>query len=93
MGWLWNLGREERRAKVAQVIARTDGNLVKTAHQLGIHRSHLYRLIWRDELWPVVNAARERYLRDQDHERALARTGKVWEVKPRRRWFHGRKKA
>jgi hypothetical protein len=53
-------GAEERRRYIAGVIARCEGSLLKTAFELGIHRSHLYRLIWKHKLWPVVNAVRRK---------------------------------
>ena len=88
MGWLGDLDKATRRQTIGLVIARTEGNLVKAAHQLGIQRSHLYRLITQDQLWPVINRARRRRLEDQAHTEALNRRAKSWEIKRRRRWFH-----
>jgi hypothetical protein len=53
---------DERREYVAQAIVRCEGNLQKTAFQLGIHRSHIYRLVWKHRLWPIVNGARRERL-------------------------------
>ena len=44
---------------VVRAVVRCGGNVLKTAHELGIHRSHLYRLIKSFHLWPLVNATRK----------------------------------
>ncbi len=43
-------------------IERNNGTIICIAHELGIHRDWLYRLIGRFRLWPVVNEARRRGL-------------------------------
>ena len=59
--------RKERRANLARWLARCDGNLLVTSYRLGIHRSHIYRLVSEFELWPVVNELRRRKI-ERDHE-------------------------
>lgn len=53
----------ERRKFLAEVIWEHGGNIIISAYVLGIHRSSMYRYVWRYRLWPVVNAARERRFR------------------------------
>ena len=56
----------ERRRKVARAIAICEGNVKRAAHFLGIHRSHMYRLVNTHRLHPLILAARRK--------RALAET-------------------
>lgn len=44
--------------ELEQVILRNGGCMTRCAHDLVISRRHLYRLIYRANLWDVVDAAR-----------------------------------
>lgn len=72
---LARLSVEDRRRKVALIIASCNGNLRRAAHYLGVHRSHLYRLINTHGLYPVVNAARKAAAVDGAHKRRLKKHG------------------
>lgn len=50
---------------VASIIAECDGNLLKSAHYLGVHRSRIYQLIESMRLWPLVNEVRRRAARNR----------------------------
>jgi len=45
---------------VAKQIGECEGNLLRTAHFLGISRRQLYYRIDEFKLWPIVNEARRR---------------------------------
>ncbi len=47
-------GGEDRRMQVARAIQRCEGNLYHVAHDLGFARWHVYRLIRKHNLWPLV---------------------------------------
>lgn len=49
-------GREE----LIEALQRCAGNLCKVAHELHLSRRHLYRILWRENLWTVVDEARQR---------------------------------
>ena len=48
---------------LSDAIRLADGNLVRTAHLLGLARSHVYRLVYRHRMWPLVNQLRRRRAR------------------------------
>jgi len=50
------------RAELVEVISRHDGFIYQAAHELGISRMHLYRMIRRANLWAEVDAARDRLI-------------------------------
>ena len=54
--------RERAIAEVVESLERTGGNVSRAAHELCISTRHLYRIIWRANLWAVVDAARLRYV-------------------------------
>jgi len=57
--WLCSVSNaDDPRAFLITMILRNKGHLLKTAHELGIHRSTLYRRIDTMGLWPIVNQAR-----------------------------------
>lgn len=58
IGAMFRRDRAEGRAELEEVIRRCRGNIVRTAHELGLGRRHVYRLIYREALWDVVDAAR-----------------------------------
>lgn len=63
------------KAELRKVLERNEGNLVHSAHDLGMSRRQLYRLVYRAELWPVVNMMRsKRAQRRRDGPEWLART-------------------
>jgi len=72
-GWIGDLPRGERRRTLALWLAKCEGNLLRTAHTLGIHRSHMYRLVESLRLWPVVNAARAERLTRERAQRHVRR--------------------
>lgn len=47
------------KATIAEAVLRTDGNLSRAAHLLGVGRRHLTRKIRQLYLWPFVNRVRE----------------------------------
>ena len=51
--------KAERRAKLAAIISACDGNLLRVAHRLRVHRSSMYRYCVEYDLWPVFNAVRK----------------------------------
>lgn len=68
---LGRLPKKELARKVALSLAACNGNVKRSAHFLGIHRSHLYRLINQHGLYPVVLEARRRRAIDADKARRL----------------------
>lgn len=48
----------DQRALILETAYRNGGNLQKTAHDLGIYRGSLYRIIYKLELWPLINRIR-----------------------------------
>ncbi len=61
--------KSKRRAMLAQAVLECEGVLRHTAHALGYHRSHMYRLIDEYRLWPVVNKIRKRRIAREARER------------------------
>ena len=53
---------DDQRRKVALVLAKHDGNISYSAHELGISRMECYRVIRRLGLWHAVNSMREKAL-------------------------------
>lgn len=54
---------------LAHAVVEAEGKLLVVAHDLGYHRSHIYRLIDKYRLWPVVNKVRKRRLLKEAKER------------------------
>jgi DNA-binding NtrC family response regulator len=52
------LSRDERRRKLALLLASCEGNVKRAAHFLGISRGHMYRMIHQFRLYPLINEAR-----------------------------------
>lgn len=73
-GWIGLLSRIDQRRTVGLCIARTGGRLHKAAHELGINRSHIYRLVRRLHLWPLVNQARQERITRAAALRHVAKT-------------------
>lgn len=48
----------DRRRNLASLINACDGNLLRVAHRLRVHRSSMYRYCVKYELWSVFNAVR-----------------------------------
>lgn len=78
-GMIITASHHNRRA-IAEMIVRCDGNLLRTAHFLGIHRSRIYQLLELLNLWPLVNETRRRAVRD----RKLMREERLLQVRRRR---------
>ena len=57
----YNFAPDKRKA-IALAIVKCNGNLLRSAFYLGIHRSHLYRLVYKYRLWPLINTIRKRYV-------------------------------
>jgi len=70
-GCLSGMSEEQARQFVAEYLVDFDGKLVHAAHHIGYSRSHIYRLIRRHRLWPLVNQLRlsriERERQDKKH--------------------------
>ena len=60
---------EQRRLVIATVIEEQEGNMRHIAHALGYHRSHMYRLIYKYRLWPVMNKMRKRRIERKQRDR------------------------
>jgi DNA-binding NtrC family response regulator len=50
--------RDPRRL-VTEVLKENDGNMLRTAQDLGVGRKTLYRYVERLSLWPVVDRLRD----------------------------------
>ena len=62
--------KSERRVILARTVLECEGKLMHVAHELGYHRSHIYRLIDKHRLWPVVNRVRVERLEREARERS-----------------------
>ncbi len=51
---------DDRRLYLAKRVLEYEGNLTRVAFRTGYHRQHIYRLIRKYELWPLVNEIRTR---------------------------------
>ena len=60
--------------QIVEAIRRSEGVLLRAAHELGIHRRWLYHLVYRHRLWPLVNEARIRKIQAQK----AARKGRLF---------------
>lgn len=69
MGSLCAYPKSQRRAKLAESVVECEGKLLHVAHELGYHRSHIYRLIDEFRLWPIVNKIRKQRLEREARER------------------------
>lgn len=66
--WIGRLFREDRekaRDVVKQLIWRHRGVVQYVATDLGVAREHVCRLLWRESLWPELDAARAAFPRDR----------------------------
>jgi hypothetical protein len=52
--------RQAGLAELVAVIDRCDGCILRIAHDLAMQRRQLYRILYREQLWDVVNDTRER---------------------------------
>ncbi len=59
----------ERKLALATSIEECEGNLLNVAHDLGYHRSHIYRLIYKYRLWEVTKHFRVIRLERKARER------------------------
>ncbi len=53
------------RAALVKSIKRSRGALHRVSWEMGIHRSHVYRLTYQHHLWPLVNQTRAEARRDR----------------------------
>ncbi len=65
---------DEGRRMLLAAVATCSGNLARSAHSLDVGRRHLYKLIWREELWGEVNELRSRARERRRNPSWLART-------------------
>jgi hypothetical protein len=56
---------DDKRKTVAKEIVRCKGNILKAAFFIGIHRSHMYRLIDEYRLWPLINQVRRNEVKER----------------------------
>lgn len=68
-GSLGGVPPNKRRPMLAQSVVDHEGNLRCVAHDLGYHRSHIYRLIYQHRLWHIVNTCRRKRLERVARER------------------------
>ncbi len=67
---------EKASAEILEAADRARGRLVAAAAELAVTRRHLQRLLWALDLWPAVDAIRDRWARgdvDTPVSRALGR--------------------
>jgi DNA-binding NtrC family response regulator len=60
IGFAGRVSRERQRAELLEVLDRTAANMVRTAHELGIGRRHLYKLVHRASLFTEIEEIRDR---------------------------------
>ncbi len=60
IGWMWRTNRGAACREILTALEDCSGNLVHAADHLNISRRHLYRFVYRANLWPAVDALRER---------------------------------
>lgn len=79
--WLGRLFRTDpllARAYVERVIRRNRGVMRNIAFELGFDRRYTFRIIWRENLWPVLDEVRAAHAAETSDENAwLARTRKA----------------
>ncbi len=69
---------ERARLEILEAVDRSRGRMISAACELGIDRRHLQRLCWQLDLWPRVDALRERWrlrLVDAPHYLLLRQPG------------------
>lgn len=59
IGRLFRSNRDAAVKEIAEVLARYKGNLERSAFELGITRRQLYRILYREKLWHVVDQERD----------------------------------
>lgn len=60
IGFLGRVSLELQRAELLEVIDRYAANMTRTAHELGIGRRHLYKLVHRVNLFPEIQEIKNR---------------------------------
>lgn len=50
--------REAGRRELLRILRRYNGSPKRAAVDLGIDRTHLFRIIWRENLWPEIDKMR-----------------------------------
>jgi hypothetical protein len=67
IGALVILDQEAARVAVRRAIERSRGRMVSAAIELGTCRRHLERVVHALDLWPEIDACRERWRTGQGH--------------------------
>ncbi len=63
IGRLFRKDREEARRQVIRVLRRNKGHMPNSAIDIGVTRRHLLKLLWRETLWPDLDAIRAEFPR------------------------------
>jgi len=58
IGRLFRADVARGRSELLRVLDRNGGNVLRAAHELAIGRRHLYKMLYREKLWPEVDAMR-----------------------------------
>lgn len=82
VGWAFfrgdSVAKAQAIAEIVDALHRLGGNVWESAHDLGMSRMHLYRIIRAANLWSVVDAAR------RNHVVNTIRTEPDWLIKARK---------
>lgn len=79
--WLGDLfvsDREAARAHLVMLMRRYKGNMKAVAFELGFDRRYIFRVLWRESLWHVLDEIRAQ------HPRPTRREDPDWLMKARR---------
>ena len=58
IGYLTGRPDAEVRAELIRFIIEADAKIVLASHNMGYTRVWIYNMIWKHELWPLVNRLR-----------------------------------
>lgn len=64
----------EVRREVLEMLETTNGNILRAAHLLGVGRRHLYKVIYREDLWDEVDRIRQQHRQHVDEPEWLKQT-------------------
>ncbi len=62
---------------ITRELQRCEGNLRQAAARLGISREWLHALVEKNQLWPVVNKAREERVKGTQRNPLISRARRV----------------